>query len=86
MSNRERVSDEARRSNAQAIAYRAKWRNQYNMLTRLIRDLKQKVATQPDSALPKFELSVMQALAVYMMDERAGIKQELQDTAYEWVE
>ena len=86
MSNRERVSEDARRDNARAVADRVKWRKQYIMLTGLIRDLKQKVANSPDAARPKFELAVMQSFASYMMDERESIAQDLRNTAYEWVE
>lgn len=75
-----------RRRNSRAIDRRSRWRTQYHILQDLIRDAKRDVRTNPECPRAKMLLRSLQMNAQIMMVDREWITDDLENTAYTWVE
>lgn len=75
-----RVSDEVRNANSRAIQKRAQWRRHYAELAAAIRSHKEHREHRSD-----FVLRALQRSAIEMMALRLEIRQQLINTAYDWV-
>jgi hypothetical protein len=84
--NLEPAPTTVRRLNSRAITRRSRWRTQYNILQDLIRDAKQNVRANPECARAKMMLRSLQMNAQIMMVDREWITDDLESTAYPWVE
>lgn len=81
----ELASEEVRQSNRKAIIDRNKWRDQYYILTMVIRNIKARRANNPDNCAIQLEYHVMRSYAASMMEDRVEIRNELRESAYKWV-
>lgn len=78
-----RVSESQRRENSRAIARRDKWRHQYVVVVKAIRELKNQTRSRPYDPVIKVQLRTMRQLACDMMFERTHyIRFDLVNTAY----
>lgn len=88
--NTNRASDETRRANAKAIRRRSQWRERYAVLSQSIRKTKARLqAAQRNAGFDRsaeIELYALRYSADGMMLQRAMIKQELFDSAYEYMD
>ena len=88
--NTNRASDELRRANAKAIRQRGQWRERYAVLSQSIRKTKARLqAAQRSAAFDRaaeIELYALRYAADGMMLQRAMIKQDLYDSAYEYMD
>jgi hypothetical protein len=80
------VSEHLRRANSRAVQERARWRKQYADLVQEIKQTKQRRREDPQNRSHEVNLNALRIHAQIMMIDRNMLTQDLQMTAYRWVD